>query len=241
MEFLEILEWVKEAITPYFDKVTLLDAHSFVWMMWMLDKPQGSPEWFYDKAQTPDATQFNESIEKLREQFIERFSPKKLSDMNGKELLDNVFSNRPTSTMHLLMNDKTYRSFGAAGHYKYLQVVYQGLDGEWYYKESTHPDKLTVQEAEQKAEWVRDQLLYCVDQIEKIGVFQSIKDYERLQNNTEDSRIIQKGFSSSSSRGCSSIIKCYIRNISRVCMLIKHSIVLCILSDCQTTDIIIDC
>ena len=185
MEFLEILEWVKEAITPFFDKVTLLDAHSFVWMMWMLDKPQGSPEWFYDKAQTPDVAEFNESIEKLREQFLERFSPEKLSAMSGKDILDNVFSNRPTSTMHLLMNDKTYRSFGAAGHYKYLQVVYQGLDGEWYYKESTHPDLLTVQEAEHKAEWVRDQLLYCVEQIEEIGVFESIKDYERLQNNTE--------------------------------------------------------
>lgn len=56
-EFLEILGWVQKAITPLFDKVTLIDAHSFVWMMWMLVKPQGSPEWFFDRAQTPEATE----------------------------------------------------------------------------------------------------------------------------------------------------------------------------------------
>ena len=184
-EFLEILCWVQKAITPFFDKVTLIDAHSFVWMMWMLIKPQGSPEWFYDRAQTPEASEYSNNIESLRERFIDSFAPDKLSVMSGQDLLKNVFSNRPSSMMYLLMNDGAYRNFGATGQYKYLQVVYQGIDGEWYYKESVHPELLSPQEAEKKAEWVRNQILYCAEQIETIEIFQTIQDYETLQNLTE--------------------------------------------------------
>ena len=57
-EFNEIVTWVKNAIASYFPKVSLLDAHSFIWMMWLFDEESvllspkiGSPKWFYDKAQ----------------------------------------------------------------------------------------------------------------------------------------------------------------------------------------------
>lgn len=165
-----------------------------------VDKTAGESGMFYDRAQTPEASEYSNNIESLRERFIDSFAPNKLSVMSGQDLLKNVFSNRPSSMMYLLMNDGAYRNFGATGQYKYLQVVYQGIDGEWYYKESVHPELLSPQEAEEKAEWVRDQILYCIEQIETIEIFQTIQDYETLQRITKRCSFI-------SSLGCSSTIR----------------------------------
>ena len=201
-EFLEIVRWVKEAITPHFSYVTLLDAHSFIWMMWMLGDnynktgiahivesdnclPIGSPKWFHERSKTQQLLEINAMIEFRRARFIERFSPEQLSLMTGEELLDQVFSDAPDSMMRLLMFDDDYRWFGAAGKYKYLGIVYQGSDSEWVYKEGSITQTISRFEAAQKAEAVRNSIVSCVDAIERIGVFQSIKDYHMLQNKIE--------------------------------------------------------
>lgn len=183
-DFLDIVRWVKDAISPYFSAVSMLDAHSFIWMMWLVDKEDtiliGSPKWFFEKSQTERMYEINEMIENRRAAFLESFSPEQLSLMNGEELLNKVFSDSSGSMMRLLMFDDDYRWFGAAGKYKYLGIVYQGNGTTWVYKKGNHSQTVTRAEAEKKAETVRNDIVSCVDEIENIGVFQTIQDYNTL-------------------------------------------------------------
>ncbi len=146
--------------------------------------PTGSPEWFYEKSQTPEMNKLNETIENRRQAFINQFSPEQLLQMDGKELLLNVFGDDSFSMMQLLMFDNNYRWFGAAGKYKYLGVLYRA-GGSWKYKEGTNAESLSVDKAIEQAEKVRDQLIVCIDEIENIGIMESIHDYQVLQNKLE--------------------------------------------------------
>ena len=141
---------------------------------------QGSPEWFNEKSKTNEKKQWQKSIEDMRESFIERFSPEKLTGMDGDELLKVVFGNDEKAMIHLLMYDENYRSFGAPGTYKYLAIVYRKNDGEWCYKESNRAVTVSYEEAVQKAEYVRDMLMDCIDAIKETGVFETIQDYKAL-------------------------------------------------------------
>nr|MCR5227313.1 hypothetical protein [Eubacterium sp.] len=143
----------------------------------------GSPEWFYEKSQTDMIRKFQEWIEKKRERFIARFSPECLSEMSGKELLENVFSSSDDSLARILMNDESFRNFGAAGKYSYLGIVfYNRSKGAWNYRVGSEDVFLNEDEAREKAELVRDDLLYCIGSIEEIGSFETIDDYVILQN-----------------------------------------------------------
>lgn len=202
-EFLEIIRWVRDAIAPSFSNVTLLDAHSFIWMIWILDHdnnsktgiakvvesenslPIGSPKWFHEQSKTQRLLEINAMIERRRASFIERFSPEQLSLMTGEELLHQVFGDAPDSMMRLLMFDGDYRWFGAAGKYKYLGVVYQGSGPEWVYKEGSVSQTISRSEAEKKAENIRNGIITCVNAIENVGIFQTIKDYQTFKKQIE--------------------------------------------------------
>ena len=196
-EFLEIIRWVQKAVEPVFSNISLLDAHSFIWMIWMLELDEdtnesaeadegavliGSPNWFFGKSQTKRMADLNKMIEERRASFIENFSPKKLALMDGNDLLNWVFSDAPSSMMRLLMFDEDYRWFGAAGKYKYLGVLYQGNGTTWVYKEGNNSQTLSRIDAEQKAKSIRDNIISCVNEIENIGVFHTLQDYQRFQN-----------------------------------------------------------
>lgn len=143
----------------------------------------GSSEWFNEKSKTIG---LNKDIENLRAKFIECFSAENLSDMTGSELLNKVFGDEQSSMMHVLMVDDDYRWFGSAGNYKYLGIVYQVRDGSWMYKEKLKPQTIDIREAEVKAEQVRDQLISCINAIKNIGVFETIKDYQNLQDSIKN-------------------------------------------------------
>lgn len=147
----------------------------------------GSPEWFGQKAK--DKIYFSE-IERWRKEFNTRFAPSKLADMDGKELLNQVFDG-DDSMLSMLMFNKEYRWFGAAGEYTYLKIIYHTQDGKWIYNDGkNHNGKksisITLSEAESYAVDIRNQLLKCIDVIENIGEFKSINDYETLTDQTQD-------------------------------------------------------
>lgn len=145
----------------------------------------GSPEWFHEKSLTEEMEKMEPIIESRREKFIERFSPEKLISMNGSELLKNVFGKDPSSMMRLLMFDGDYRHFGAAGPYAYLGIVF--YDGEtWKYNEKNNYTTLSLTQAEEKAEYVRNLIIYCVEEIKNCGVFKTVQDYKKLQERLED-------------------------------------------------------
>ena len=145
----------------------------------------GSPEWFHEKSQTKDMQNWMRTVEEKREIFRDRFSPEKLMAMTGSELLLNVFGNDPSSMMRLLMFDREYRWFGASGTYAYLGIVF--YDGEnWKYNEKNNYTTLSLSQAEEKADNVRDQIIYCVDEIKNYGIFKTVQDYKKLQERLEN-------------------------------------------------------
>ena len=146
--------------------------------------PVGSPEWFNERSHTKEMDELNTFIENRREMFIDRFSPEKLSEMNGQELLKSVFSDDPNSMMRWLMFDKDCRWFGAAGKYKYLGIIYQDGNG-WKYKEGASSELLSLYEAVKRAETVRDQLVSCINEIENAGLISTVLDYQVLQSRIE--------------------------------------------------------
>ena len=145
----------------------------------------GSPEWFYEKSQTTQMNEVNEQVENMRELFLKQFSPMQVMKMNGNQLLRNVFSDDPASMIRWLMFTPEGQRFGAAGKYKYLGVLYQLKGGGWKYKEGAWSIDLSPEEAAKRAEHVRDQLITCINEIEKIGVYTTIQDYQILQERLE--------------------------------------------------------
>ena len=131
---------------------------------------QGSPEWFHSRAATSDKEQLQDFIENMRSSFITRFSPERLMEMDGEELLSKVFGNKDDCMIRLLMFDGDYRWFGSPGKYVYLGIVYQKKDGNWCYKEGANTEPISRPEAEKKAQYIRDLLIRCIEEIHRQDV-----------------------------------------------------------------------
>ena len=107
----------------------------------------GSPEWFKEKSQSQEMVRVLDETENLRTLFNSKFSPELLNEMDGENLLKNVFGNGD-AMVQLLMYDPSYRRFGAAGEYKYLGIVYYSDgDDSWRYKEGNHAQSISKAEA----------------------------------------------------------------------------------------------
>ena len=134
---------------------------------------QGSPEWFYAKAQTKEMLTEQINVEKIREDFVAKFSPEKLSAMDENELLKNVFGLDSSSMMSFLSYaNNTNQCFGIAMLRKNLSVVYQSFGVKrWYYWNGTNSEIISEQEAKVKAVYVRDALLRCVNEIKGLEIF----------------------------------------------------------------------
>jgi len=143
----------------------------------------GSPEWYKDRAnKKEDYISGINLIENRRALFLERFSPEKLAAMDGETLLEEVFDSKDECMIRLLMFDDDYRWFGAAGKYVYLGVLFKEAGKRWKYKEGVNSVEVSYDEAKEKAIKIRDDLLYCVATIERIGVFKTTNEYELLDN-----------------------------------------------------------
>ena len=141
---------------------------------------EGSPDWFREKAKEPNEIEFLARLTRLRSAFDAKYNPKLLDSMTGEELLKQVFGN-DGSMINLLTLDDDYRSFGAAGRYKYLRLVYQKADGDWAFYNIKGAEALTEKQAEEKAKYVISLLLQGAAEIEKVSVYDSIADYEALE------------------------------------------------------------
>ena len=141
----------------------------------------GSCEWFAENAKKRVKIEYRESVEKLREAFLKRFSPSRLKTMTGEELLNQVFDNTTDTMMHLLMYDPDYRmGFGASSEYPYMSIIYKGHDGLWSLFEKNKHIKMNKEEATVKAEEVRDDILKCVDII-SVSRLRTAEDYKILE------------------------------------------------------------
>jgi len=145
----------------------------------------GSPEWFRQKASDPKMVEIQCQHDILRAQFKEKFSPANLKQMNGRDLLVNVF-NTSSGLLYQVLVDEIYRDFGAGSKFPYIWPIRfdQASDTCKIFSNSKGRD-VPVTEAETRALNIRDQLIRYTEEIDIIASFDSISDYELLEKKTK--------------------------------------------------------
>ena len=150
-----------------------------------------SPEWFYNEAQKPEWIAFIRKADTLHENFINHFGIEHLKSLSGKELLTSLFYNDKGNKLNLcyvLEMDKDMReifgSIAGGAAYKF-GLFFHKKTQSWTCGSPAKPVKLTENEAIQKAEEIRNDLVAGAEIISSIGPLNSTADYEQLYKQLE--------------------------------------------------------
>ena len=150
-----------------------------------------SPEWFYSESQTPEWISFAHKADELRENFINLFGIERLKSLSGKDLLTSLFYNdegTKTNLCYRLEMDKDIRevfgSISGGAAYKF-GLFYHKKNQSWICGFPLKPIHLTEDEAIQKAEEMRNDLVEGAEIISSFGPLDSEKDYEQLYKQLE--------------------------------------------------------
>lgn len=150
-----------------------------------------SPEWFYNEAQKPEWIAFIRKADTLHENFINHFGIEHLKSLSGKELLTSLFYNDKGNKLNLcyvLEMDKDMREiFGniAGGAAYKFGLFFHKKTQSWTCGSPAKPVKLTENEAIQKAEEIRNDLVAGAEIISSFGPLNSTADYEQLYKQLE--------------------------------------------------------
>lgn len=151
---------------------------------------QGSPKWFWQKSLSEDAQKVYRDSVYIRKKFRELFSPDKLREMDGRQLLDLVFDN--TVQEHPLIDGGNSCNecmcewlisdwkFGTCGRkYTYLLPLYKKKNETKWKKRipGNKTEYINAVDALTEAEKIRDQIIICVDKLKQIGSFSKVDDY----------------------------------------------------------------
>lgn len=150
-----------------------------------------SPEWFYNEAQKPEWIAFIRKADTLHENFINHFGIEHLKSLSGKELLTSLFYNDKGNKLNLcyvLEMDKDMReifgSIAGGAAYKF-GLFFHKKTQSWTCGSPAKPVKLTENEAIQKAEEIRNDLVAGAEIISSFGPLNSTADYEQLYKQPE--------------------------------------------------------
>ena len=150
-----------------------------------------SPEWFYNEAQKPEWIAFIRKADTLHENFINPFGIEHLKSLSGKELLTSLFYNDKGNKLNLcyvLEMDKDMReifgSIAGGAAYKF-GLFFHKKTQSWTCGSPAKPVKLTENEAIQKAEEIRNDLVAGAEIISSFGPLNSTADYEQLYKQLE--------------------------------------------------------
>ena len=150
-----------------------------------------SPEWFYNEAQKPEWIAFIRKADTLHENFINHFGIEHLKSLPGKELLTSLFYNDKGNKLNLcyvLEMDKDMReifgSIAGGAAYKF-GLFFHKKTQSWTCGSPAKPVKLTENEAIQKAEEIRNDLVAGAEIISSFGPLNSTADYEQLYKQLE--------------------------------------------------------
>lgn len=141
----------------------------------------GSPAWFRTISTLSKYQDHFIYTENLRERFLEKFAPEIIANMNGKELLRDVFGSRNSMLFVLTGKDSEYGHLGSCGAYKYLWIVYCTEDGLWTYKCGARKRQISVDEAMVRASEVRDSIVRATNIISKKQLPDRLSDYRLLE------------------------------------------------------------
>ena len=150
-----------------------------------------SPELFYNEAQKPEWIAFIRKADTLHENFINHFGIEHLKSLSGKELLTSLFYNDKGNKLNLcyvLEMDKDMReifgSIAGGAAYKF-GLFFHKKTQSWTCGSPAKPVKLTENEAIQKAEEIRNDLVEGAEIISSFGPLNSTADYEQLYKQLE--------------------------------------------------------
>ena len=150
-----------------------------------------SPEWFYNEAQKLEWIAFIRKADTLHENFINHFGIEHLKSLSGKELLTSLFYNDKGNKLNLcyvLEMDKDMReifgSIAGGAAYKF-GLFFHKKTQSWTCGSPAKPVKLTENEAIQKAEEIRNDLVAGAEIISSFGPLNSTADYEQLYKQLE--------------------------------------------------------
>lgn len=155
-------------------------------MIAKLTTKQGSPGWFREKAKTVKYVEIIEKAENLRVKFKKRFSPDVLANMKSDELLHDVFGENDNSMVNLLMYNYSYNCFGAIASRRDLMGVYPCGQDKWRFFGTGATTFYGEKKAKGKADSVRNEIIRCTNEIERIGAFERGNDYNSFGKKISD-------------------------------------------------------
>lgn len=134
---------------------------------------------------------FEEEANKLYKEFYDKFSPKKLSQLQGEDLLDTIFLGKKLKSMcYDLEHDREYRDiFGSCrgGTSAKYGLYYRTESQSWVTGSWQNPkNHLTLEEAVQKGSEIRDAIVLASNVIESLKPFSSELAYEELSRKLEE-------------------------------------------------------
>lgn len=153
------------------------------------DKGEITPEWFKEKEK--EFPTLDEEANSFADSFLERFSPQKLSDLTGIELLNTIFLNKENKNnlCYVLEFDsdcrRIYGSIKSGTAYKY-GLHYSQKNKSWATGTGRNPQFLTEDEAIELGTQIRDNLIAGAELIHDVGAVNTLEEYQNLYDDLCD-------------------------------------------------------
>ena len=158
-----------------------------------------SAEWFQQKAAEISDTEIEkleQDAQKLRNEFLENYAPKKLKQLSGVKLLRRMFYNDEKDNNNLsCWLEITPKEFGSLGNGRpnQFRLYYSRNNQKWVTGSGLNSTELSESEAIQEAENIRDQLLSACEILENAissnKSFDAIETYINLNEEFTNRRI----------------------------------------------------
>ena len=148
-----------------------------------------SPEWV--KSHEKDFPSLDADAKKLVEQFNDTYSPEKLEELSGIELLNTIFLNKDNKSnlCYFLEFDNDCRelfgSIKSGTSYKY-GLHYSKKNNSWATGSSAKPIFLQEEEAIELGTQIRDYLIAGAEIVKNAGELLKVEDFRALYNELND-------------------------------------------------------
>lgn len=148
-----------------------------------------TPEWFKEKEK--EFPTLDEDANSFATTFRSRFSPQKLIELSGVELLNTIFLNKnnKSNLCYILEFDsdcrRIYGSIKSGTSYKY-GLHYSQKNKSWATGTGRNPQILTEEEAIELGTQIRDNLIAGAELIHYIGAVNTLEEYQKLYDDLCD-------------------------------------------------------
>lgn len=146
-------------------------------------------EWFKEKEK--EFPTLDEDANSFATTFRSRFSPQKLIELSGVELLNTIFLNKnnKSNLCYILEFDsdcrRIYGSIKSGTSYKY-GLHYSQKNKSWATGTGRNPQFLTEEEAIELGTQIRDNLIAGAELIHDIGAVNTLEEYQKLYDDLCD-------------------------------------------------------